>query len=128
MTRIHSMEDLVNAREQALETQQILAQANRVHIRIGMASCSIAAGARETFHAINGMIESDEIPGVSAAQIHISQTGCIGLCAFEPLVQVQIVDQPPITYGKVTPDVAHQILHKHIGKGLVVQEYVVENI
>ena len=76
----------------------------------------------------NRIIEDDNLPGVSAAQIRVSQTGCIGLCALEPLVQVQIADQAPVTYGKVTPDVAHRILQNHIGKGLVVQEYVVENI
>ena len=128
MTLIRSMEDLVQARQQAQEKKQKLAQEHRIHISIGMASCSIAAGARDTLHAINRLIESDNLPGVKASQIRVSQTGCIGLCAFEPLVQVQIADQAPVTYGKVTPDVAQRILQNHIGKGLVVQEYVVDSI
>jgi NADP-reducing hydrogenase subunit HndB len=128
MTLIRSMEDLHQARVEALEKQRSLAQTQRFHIRIGMASCSIAAGARDTLQAINRMIESDNIPGVSAGQICVSQTGCIGLCALEPLVQVQITGQRPVTYGKVTPVVAQRILQNHFGKGLVVQENVIDNI
>ena len=128
MTLIRSMEDLVQARQQALEKKRQLAQEHRIHICIGMASCSIAAGARDTLNAINKLLEGDNLTGVSAAQIQVTQTGCIGLCALEPLVQVQIADQAPVTYGKVTPDVAQRILQNHIGKGLVVQEYVVDSI
>jgi len=128
MTLIRSLEDLAQARQEALEKQRELAQKHRIHIRIGMSSCSIAAGARDTLHAINRMVDSEDLPGVSASQIRVSQTGCIGLCAMEPLVHVQIADQPPVTYGKVTPEVAHRILQNHIGKGLVVQEYVVDNV
>jgi NADP-reducing hydrogenase subunit HndB len=128
MTLIKSMEDLIQARQQALEKQREVAKEHRIQITIGMASCSIAAGARDTLHALNRFLEDDNLPGVSAAQIRVSQTGCIGLCALEPLVQVQIADQAPVTYGKVTPEVAQRILQNHVGKGLVVQENVVDNI
>ena len=128
MTIIQSMEDLVQARQLALEKQRELAHTHRIHIKIGMASCSIAAGARDTLRAINRIIEDDNLPGISAAQIRVSQTGCIGLCALEPIVQVQIADQHPVTYGKVTPDVVHHIFLNHIGKGLVVQEHVVDDV
>ena len=128
MMLIRSMEDLVHSRQHALEIQRELAEAKRIHLTIGMASCSIAAGAGDTLDEINRIIESDNIPGANIAQIRVTQTGCIGLCALEPLLQVQIADQPPVTYGKVTPNVAHRILQNHIGKGLVVQEYVVENV
>ena len=57
-----------------------------------------------------------------------SKIGCLGLCALEPVVQVQTGEQPPVTYGKVTPEVARRILKEHIGKGLIVQEYVIENV
>ena len=128
MVLIQSMVDLDQARVKALERQRSDAKIHRVHIRIGMASCSIAAGARDTFHAVEYLIANENLPGVSADEIRISSTGCVGLCALEPIVQVQIADQPLVTYGKVTPEVAQRILQEHIGKGLVVQENVVENV
>jgi len=128
MTRIRSMEDLAQARAEALERQRANDQNQRFHIRVGMASCGIAAGADDTLEAINHFIASEGLPGASPAQIHVSIIGCAGLCALEPIVQVEITGQPLVTYGKVTPLVAQRILRDHIGKGLIVQEYVVENI
>lgn len=128
MISIRSLEDLHQARQLALEKQRELAEKYRILIHVGMASCSIAAGSRDTFNSIIRMIEEENLPGVTTTNVRVTQTGCIGLCALEPIVQVQIADQTPVTYGKVTPEVAHLILKNHISKGLVVQEYVVENI
>jgi NADP-reducing hydrogenase subunit HndB len=128
MTLIRSIEDLAQARAEALERQRSMAQAKRYHIRVSMASCSIAAGAADTIKAINSLVSSESLPGVIPDQVRVSNIGCIGLCALEPIVQVEITDQPLVTYGKVTPLVAERILRDHIGKGLVVQDYIVENI
>jgi NADP-reducing hydrogenase subunit HndB len=128
MTLIRSIEDLDQARQQAQKKQQEIAMNRRIRLKIGMASCSIAAGAMDTWRAINKIMEDDNLPGVNTAQIWVTQTGCIGLCALEPIVQIQIADQHLVTYGKVTPDVINRIFQNHIGKGLVVQEHVVENI
>lgn len=128
MKPIRSMEDLAQARETALEQQRLRELTKRFHIRVGMASCSIAVGAADTLEAIQHMIENDNIPGVSSDQIHVSITGCIGLCALEPIVQVETAGQSMVTYGKVTPLVARRILQDHVGKGLIVQEYIVENV
>ena len=62
------------------------------------------------------------------AGVRLKQTGCIGLCSLEPIVQVIEKDRPPVTYGKVTPLVARQIFQEHIQKGLVLQEHVVDKI
>lgn len=128
MTLIRSIEDLAQARANALERQRTRDLTKRFHIRVGMASCSIAVGAADTLEAIKHILENENLPGVSADQVHISITGCLGLCALEPVVQVEIVGQPMVTYGKVTPAVAHRILQDHIGKGLLIQEYIVENV
>ena len=123
MTLIRSMNDLAQARTEALEQQHAMAQKQRYHIRISIASCGIAAGALDTLEAINQLIDSQHHGGV-----RVSKIGCLGLCALEPVVQVQVGEQPPVTYGRVTPDVARRILKEHIGKGLIVQEYVIENV
>jgi len=123
MTTIHSLEDLARAKEEALEKQRLIRQKYPFQIRIGTASCGIAVGALETLETINKIIEDQKIPGV-----RVIQTGCIGLCALEPIVEVEMPDQPTITYGKVTPEVARRILEEHIGNGIIVQEYLIESI
>lgn len=128
MTLIRSLEDLAQARADALDRQRANAITQPFHVSVGMASCSIAAGAADTLQAINNWIASNSLPDVNESQIRVSITGCIGLCALEPIVQVEIRGQPLVTYGKVTPSIAQRILREHIGKGLVVQEYVVEYI
>jgi (2Fe-2S) ferredoxin len=120
------MEDLARARENALERQDDLAKTKPYHIRVSLASCGIAAGAADTLDALDHLVTSGNISGVSPDVIRISKIGCLGLCALEPIVQVEIANQPLVTYGKVTPTVAERILRDHIGKGIVVQDYVVE--
>jgi len=122
MKPIQSLEDLEKAKEEAQRSQQRIRNKFPFHILIGMSSCGIAAGAKETYKAINRQIEEENIKG-----IQVTQTGCIGLCALEPIVQVQIANQSTTTYGKVTPQVAQRILTEHFQNGRIVQEYVVEN-
>jgi NADP-reducing hydrogenase subunit HndB len=87
-----------------------------------MGTCGIAAGARDTMKAILSQIEKDNLN-----DIVVTQTGCIGLCEREPIVQVVVGDSPKITYGKVTPNVAERILTEHVLGGKVVQEHVVQS-
>jgi (2Fe-2S) ferredoxin len=123
MNRIRSMKDLENAKAEALKQGVANAQQNKFQIRVGLSSCSIAVGATETFDTINQFITSRKLKGVQTKKI-----GCIGLCALEPIVQIVEADRPQVTYGKVTPAVVQRIFKEHIEKGIIVQEYVVENI
>jgi NADP-reducing hydrogenase subunit HndB len=70
--------------------------------------------------AILETIEKDNLQ-----DIVVTQTGCIGLCEREPIVQVVVGDQPKVTYGKVTPEVARQIMHEHVVDGKVVEHHVI---
>ena len=121
MSRIRSMEDLKQAREAAHQRQQALSEQYRFDIRISTASCGVAAGALDTLAAFKRLIESHGLTGV-----RITETGCGGLCALEPLVMVQEAGRLSVTYGRVTPQVARRILSQHIEKGLIVQEFAVE--
>lgn len=123
MMRIESIEDLNKARQDAAMAQQERLKIQRFTVRVGMSSCGIAAGARDTYTALQAMVSQTEFRSVALEQI-----GCIGLCALEPVVQVLIPGETLVTYGKVTPEVARRILHEHIGKGMIVQQYKVENI
>ena len=86
-----------------------------VQVIIGMGTCGLAAGAKETFDAFVEELAANHLENVT-----IKQTGCIGLCYSEPTVEVLMPDMPPVVYGKVDGDVARRIVRKHIiGKRLI---------
>jgi NADP-reducing hydrogenase subunit HndB len=123
MDRIRSLQDLEQARIEAVNEEATESEDCPFEIRVSLGSCGLAAGANETLKAINRFITDNQLQGVRTKMI-----GCIGLCALEPIVQVVEENHPPITYGKVFPAVVQRIFHEHIEKHLTVQEYVVENI
>ena len=91
----------------------------KTRVVVGLATCGIAAGARPILTALNEGIERDGIQNVT-----VSQTGCIGLCQFEPIVEVYTPDGGRATYVQVTPEKAKRILREHIAGGEPVIEYL----
>ena len=120
MSTIKSLEDLKRAREDALKKRDLKASSGTIQVIVGMGTCGIAAGARDTMKAILETIEKDSMNGII-----VTQTGCIGLCEKEPIVQVIVGEAPKVTYGKVSPDVARKILKEHVVNGKVVTDHVV---
>lgn len=116
MTAIKSLEDLKKAKEEALRKRELKATSGAVQVIVGMGTCGIAAGARDAMKAILDTIEKDTINGVI-----VTQTGCIGLCEKEPIVEVVVGEQSKVTYGKVTPDVARRIMKEHVVNGKIVE-------
>ncbi len=116
---VKSLDDLKRIKEEALAKRQIRNASARAHVTVVMGTCGIAAGARDTMKAILDAIEKDEIAGVL-----VTQTGCIGLCEFEPIVDVQIGDAK-VTYGKVTPERARAIVAEHVVGGKPIREWLV---
>jgi NADP-reducing hydrogenase subunit HndB len=123
MDRIRSLQDLEQARAEAVKEEAAAAQEFLFEIRVSLGSCGMAAGANETWEAIQQFLSSNDWMGVQTKII-----GCIGLCALEPIVQVVEAGRSPITYGKVIPPVVRRIFKEHIEQHIIVQEYIVENI
>ncbi len=121
MPTIKSLDDLKKIREEAIEKRKVKTASGQVQVIVGMGTCGIAAGARDAMKAILETIQTENLQGVI-----VTQTGCIGLCEKEPIVQVVIGDQPKVTYGKVSPDVARQIMKEHVKNGNVVKEYTIQ--
>ena len=121
MTSLKSLDDLKRVREEALKKQQLKENSGKKEIIVGMGTVGIAAGARETLKAILEMIELEDLN-----DIVVRQTGNIGLDSFEPIVQVVLPDEDKITYGNVTPDMAREIIKKHVIQGEIVKEYQIE--
>jgi NADP-reducing hydrogenase subunit HndB len=120
MAPIKSLDDLKRVREEALEKRRVKSASGQVQVIVGMGTCGIAAGARDTMKAILEFIEKSATTGII-----VTQTGCIGQCEKEPIVQVVIGDQPKITYGKVNPEVARRIMQEHVADGKVVSDHVI---
>lgn len=119
-TPIKSLEDLKRIRDEALQKRDIKNSESRVQIIVGMGTTGIAAGARDTIRAILGFIETEKLYDVS-----VRQTGSMGKDSYEPIVQVTIVDQPTVMYGRVNPDVARLIMSQHVVGGKIVAENVI---
>jgi len=119
MPAIKSLEELKRVREEALQKKQMKAAAGNVQVIVAMGTCGIAAGARDTMKSVLSFIETNNLSGVS-----VTQTGCIGMCEQEPILQVVIGENPKVTYGKVNPEVAEQIMKQHVQNGTPVKDYV----
>lgn len=120
MPTVKSLDDLKKLREEALEKRRVKTASGQAQVIVGMGTCGIAAGARDTMKAILEYIEKENINGVI-----VTQTGCIGMCDKEPIVQVLIGEQPKVTYGKVNPDTARRIMKEHVAAGAIVSDHVV---
>lgn len=121
MPTVKTLEDLKRIREEALEKRKAKTMTGQIQVIVGMGTCGIAAGARDAMKAVLDVIEKDNLSGVL-----VTQTGCIGLCEKEPIVQVIMGEQPKITYGKVTPDIAARIMKEHVESGNIVQSNVIQ--
>ncbi len=90
-----------------------------VQVIIGMGTCGIAAGAKETLDAFLDELEAQDLENVA-----VTQTGCMGLCYVEPTVEVIVPGMPSVIYGKVDDAIARKIVRKHIKKQQMVGEHV----
>lgn len=115
-----SVEELLKLKEEIQESLALREGGDKIKVIVGMGTCGIAAGAREVMSAL-----LDELAKRWLTNVVVTQTGCIGLCAQEPLVDVLVPGKPRVTYGKVDAQKARQIVAQHIVNGVIVSEWVV---
>ena len=94
---------------------------NATRVVVGMATCGIAAGARPV---LNTFVEEVNALGLMDT-VTVSQTGCIGLCQYEPIVEIYEEGNENVTYVKVDADKAKRIANEHLNGGKVVVEYTI---
>ena len=94
--------------------------ASETRIVVGMATCGISAGARPVFNAF-----VDEVAARQLKNVKVTRTGCMGMCALEPIVEVHVPGEEPVTYIHVDPDKARKIVANHIVNGNVCTEYLI---
>lgn len=117
-----SLAELQAIREKMRDKVVLREGSNDVRIVVGMATCGIAAGARPV---LNAFVEEVNNEGLSS-RVTVSQTGCIGICQFEPVVEVFEAGKEKVTYVKMTAEKAKEVVEKHIKGGKVIAEYTVD--
>jgi NADP-reducing hydrogenase subunit HndB len=118
MPRLKTIEDLRRIREETQRDIRVRLETGTT-ITVGMGTCGIAAGARETMRAILDELSRRDI------NAHVTTTGCIGMCSKEPLVDIEQAGQPRITYGNVHPDMVPRLIEEHLVNGSVVEEWAI---
>jgi NADP-reducing hydrogenase subunit HndB len=112
---------MVMTKEELLKMKDdAIAKRPKNWIRVGYSTCGIAAGAKE---ALDALIEAAKAHNLD---IEISKCGCLGLCSAEPLVEVNVEGAPRVFYGKVTRDIAHKIIDKHVCQKKLVDGHIFE--
>lgn len=119
MPKIRNLEDLRKIKESAKDLTAARS-GGRTRIIVGMGTCGIAAGAREVMTAILAELEKRGVKDVA-----VETTGCIGMCQFEPLVDIIRPGEPRITYGNVSPEDVPRIIAEHLINGNVVTDKVI---
>ena len=94
-----------------------------MRIVVGMATCGIAAGARPVLGAF---VEQVNAEGLTAT-VTVTQTGCIGICQYEPVVEVFEAGKEKVTYVKMTPEKVARVIEEHIKGGTPVAEFTISN-
>ncbi len=117
-----SLAELQAIREKMKDKVVLREGSNDVRVVVGMATCGIAAGARPV---LNAFVEEVNKEGLSS-RVTVSQTGCIGICQFEPVVEVYEAGKEKVTYVKMTAEKAKEVVEKHIKGGKVIAEYTVD--
>ena len=97
------------------------ADANETRVVVGMATCGIASGARPVLNTLSNLVQERGLTD----RISVTQTGCIGICQYEPVVEVLVPGQEKVTYVKMTPEKAVRVVNDHLVNGNVVTEFTI---
>ena len=116
-----SMEELAALREQMKNRVILREGSGSIRVVVGMATCGIAAGARPVLGTFVEEVAKENLTD----RVTVSQTGCIGICQSEPVVEVFEADKEKVTYVKMTPEKAKRVVAEHLRDGKVVEEYTI---
>lgn len=95
----------------------------QTRVIVGMATCGIASGARPVLTTLADAIQSKGLTNVS-----VTQTGCIGLCQYEPIVEILEPGKDKVTYVKMTSEKAQEVVEQHLIRGQVIKKYTIAEV
>lgn len=115
-----SLEELAAIRDKMRQTVAARDDKASVRVVVGMATCGIAAGARPVLNAF-----TEEVARRALENVMVTQTGCIGICQYEPVVEVYQEGKEKVTYVKMNPEKAARVVSEHLVGGTPVTEYTI---
>lgn len=116
-----TLEELAAIRDKMKQTVRTREGENgKTRVLVGMATCGIAAGARPILNAF-----TEEVARRNIENVLVTQTGCIGICQYEPVVEVVEPGKEKVTYVKMTEDKVDRIITEHLLGGNPVEEYTI---
>lgn len=120
-----TLKGLRDLREQVKKTlQRRDPEGKGIQVIVGMGTCGIAAGGKDTFKAFLDEVEAKNLD----SQVIVRQSGCMGRCADEPTVEVVVPGMETVMYGKVTPAVAKDIVQTHLIEKKLLDNLIVERL
>jgi NADP-reducing hydrogenase subunit HndB len=96
---------------------------NQTRVVVGLATCGIASGARPVLNTLSDAIQEKGLTNVT-----VTMTGCIGLCQYEPIVEVMEPGKDKVTYVKMTPEKALEVVEQHLIRGKIVKKYTIAEV
>ena len=116
-----SLAELAEIRERTRGKVILCEGSNEIRIVVGLATCGIAAGARPVLDTLAEGVKREKL----SDRVTVTQTGCIGICQYEPVVEVFEAGKEKTTYVKMTAEKARRVVDEHIKGGRVVEEYTI---
>ncbi len=115
-----SLADLEAIRQRTLDKVNLRRETEGTRVVVGMATCGIAAGARPVMLAF-----MEEVNKRNLLDVVVAQTGCIGMCRLEPMVEITVPGQDKVTYVNMTADKVARVVEEHVVNGRPVLEYAI---
>lgn len=115
-----SLDELKKLREEAIKNVEMRNSEKDIRVVVGMATCGISAGARPVLTAL-----VEEIAKRNLNNVQVVQTGCIGMCTYEPIVEVYTPGKEKVTYININTDKAKRIVLEHLVNDNIVREYTI---
>jgi (2Fe-2S) ferredoxin len=115
-----SLEELKKLREESIKNMEMRNTDKDIRVVVGMATCGISAGARPVLTTL-----VEEVAKRNLGNVQVVQTGCIGMCTLEPIVEVYTADKEKVTYVHIDPEKAKRIVSEHLVNNNVVVEYTI---
>ena len=116
-----SLKELAEIRERMKNKVALREGSGEIRVVVGMATCGIAAGARPVLNAFVEQVAEQNL----GDRVTVTQTGCIGMCRFEPIVEVFEGEKERVTYVKVKPEMVPEIIKEHLVGGKPVTKYTI---
>jgi NADP-reducing hydrogenase subunit HndB len=116
-----TLEELAQIRDRMKNKVALREGSGEIRVVVGMATCGIAAGARPVLNAFVEQVAEQNL----GDRVTVTQTGCIGMCRFEPIVEVFEGDKERVTYVKVKPEMVPEIVKQHLIDGKPVTKYTI---